>query len=160
MIQLPLAVPQPSSGKPDSGKFVSTQPVQLPSLRIAIIEDNSDVRLCLRTLLEMDGNEVRVASDGIEGTDLVLEWRPDVAIVDIGLPGRDGFEVAREVLAKRSTMPDQARTYLIALTGYGLPSDRAKVREAGYDLHLVKPVNLDELFDVLHRIACGLSISP
>jgi DNA-binding response OmpR family regulator len=122
---------------------------------MAIIEDNSDVQLCLRTLLEMEGNEVRVACDGIAGTDLILEWRPDVAIVDIGLPGRDGFGVAREVRKSILAEHNQPQPYLIALTGYGLPSDRVKVLEAGFNLHLVKPVNLDELFDVLHRIASG-----
>ena len=103
----------------------------------------------------MDGNEVRVSCDGIEGTDLILEWRPDIAIVDIGLPGRDGFDVAREVRKSTSAEHNQPQPHLIALTGYGLPSDRVKVLEAGFNLHLVKPVNLDELFDVLHRIASG-----
>jgi two-component system CheB/CheR fusion protein len=154
-IQLPLAVSQPSSAKLDKAKTGETQSVPLPSLRIAIIEDNSDVQLCLRTLLEMDGNEVRVSCDGIEGTDLILEWCPDIAIVDIGLPGRDGFGVAREVRKRISAEHNRPQPHLIALTGYGLPSDRVKVLEAGFNLHLVKPVNLDELFDVLHRIASG-----
>jgi two-component system CheB/CheR fusion protein len=154
-IQLPLAVPQPSSAKLDKAKTGASEAVRLPSLRIAIIEDNSDVQLCLRTLLEMDGNEVRVSCDGIEGTDLIIEWRPDIAIVDIGLPGRDGFGVAREVRKSISAEHNQPQPHLIALTGYGLPSDRVKVLEAGFNLHLVKPVNLDELFDVLHRIASG-----
>jgi CheY-like chemotaxis protein len=139
----------------DKAKTGASEAVRLPSLRIAIIEDNSDVQLCLRTLLEMDGNEVRVSCDGIEGTDLILEWRPDIAIVDIGLPGRDGFGVAREVRKSISAEHNQPQPHLIALTGYGLPSDRVKVLEAGFNLHLVKPVNLDELFDVLHRIASG-----
>lgn len=160
MIQLPLAAPQPVSGVLEARKTDTSPPVRVPSLRIAIIEDNSDVQLCLRTLLEMEGNEVRVACDGISGTDLILEWRPDVAVVDIGLPGRDGFGVAREVRKMVSAERHQSQPHLIALTGYGLPSDKVKVLEAGFDRHLVKPVNLDELLDVLRRIACGLSISP
>jgi len=159
MIQLPLAVPQPVSGVVEAKKTDASPPVRVPSLRIAIIEDNSDVQLCLKTLLEIEGNDVRVACDGLAGTDLILEWRPDVAIVDIGLPGRDGFGVAREVRRKMSAENNRSQPRLIALTGYGLPSDKVKVLEAGFDLHLVKPVNLDELFEVLHRIACGLSDS-
>lgn len=160
MIQLPLAAPQLVSGALEVKKTDASPPVQVPSLRIVIIEDNSDVQLCLRTLLEMEGNEVRVACDGIAGTDLILDWRPDVAIVDIGLPGRDGFGVAREVHRVISAEVNKLQSHLIALTGYGLPSDKVKVLEAGFDRHLVKPVNLDELLDVLRRIACGVSISP
>jgi CheY-like chemotaxis protein len=72
--------------------------------------------------------------------------------VDIGLPGRDGFSVAKEVRNTLSVAPTRPQPCLIALTGYGLPSDRQKVLEAGYQVHLVKPVNLEELADVLRQL--------
>lgn len=148
-----LAPQSPSAEAVAPSDATSTEPTSLPSLRIAVVEDNADVRTCLKTLLEMEGNEVRVAGDGIEGTDLILSWCPDVAIVDIGLPGKDGFCVAKEVREQHSVESRQPLPYLIALTGYGLPSDRLKVLEAGYQVHLVKPVNLEELAAVLHRLA-------
>jgi len=151
-IQLPLASSQLPSQKAEPEVTTRPQAAEALRLRIAVIEDNSDVRLTLRTLLEMDGYEVRVASDGIAGTELVLTWCPDVAVVDIGLPGRDGFEVARRIRESIQVESNPSGPYLIALTGYGLPTDRERVLESGFDVHLVKPVNLEELGSVLNRV--------
>ena len=119
-------------------------------LRIAIIEDNADSRTTLKTLLELDGHEVRAAGDGHQGVDLILTWQPDVALVDIGLPGLDGYELARRVRSQKPMDAQRPRMLLIALTGYGLASDRDKVFAAGFDCHLVKPLKVNDLNQILN----------
>src|SRR5262249_9182571 len=114
-------------------------------MRILVVEDNTDIRETLRDLLVMCGHEVEVAEDGEQGVDMVLKIRPHVALIDIGLPGLDGYHVARQL---RDRMPDR-ETRLIALTGYGQPDDRRKALDAGFDAHLVKPVDLEHLSQVL-----------
>jgi CheY-like chemotaxis protein len=113
---------------------------------ILIIEDNADAATTLRGLLELRGHRVRVARDGAEGLAALREQAPDVALVDVGLPGIDGYEVARRA---RALLDGKASTLLVALTGYGLPEDRSRALEAGFDEHLVKPVDpaaLEALF--------------
>jgi CheY-like chemotaxis protein len=108
--------------------------------RIVIVEDNDDAREMLREVLAMAGHSVREAANGTAGVDLAREIAPDVAIVDIGLPDIDGYEVARRLRAQ-SKRP----ITLIALTGFGQPEDLRRAREAGFDLHLVKPVTIERL---------------
>jgi CheY-like chemotaxis protein len=115
-----------------------------PALRIAIIEDNPDIRETLRELLELRGHEVVEAEDGQRGIALVLERRPDVAFVDIGLPGLDGYEVAARVR--------DLGTRLVALTGYGGAEHQNRAAGAGFAAHLVKPVDLDALSRVLEGV--------
>jgi CheY-like chemotaxis protein len=88
-----------------------------------------------------------VAVDGLEGVAKLLELVPDVALVDVGLPGIDGFEVARRVRAHAEC----ERSYLIALTGYGGPETRAKAERAGFDLYLTKPISIAKLPEVIAR---------
>src|SRR5690606_20103973 len=109
--------------------------------RILVVEDNADSRIMLGELLRLWGHWPDLAADGIEGVEAARRARPDVALVDIGLPGLNGYEVAKQIRSQ----PDTASTYLIALTGYGQPDDRRRSMEAGFDAHLVKPVNMDEL---------------
>jgi len=113
--------------------------------RVLIIEDNDDVRHTLRSMLELWGHEVREASDGARGLETAREFRPDVALIDVGLPGIDGHEVARRL---RTAEPSRGPR-LIALTGFGLPKDAERAREAGFDAHLVKPVHPDRLAAML-----------
>jgi CheY-like chemotaxis protein len=108
--------------------------------RILLIEDNADAREALRALLELDGYEVHAAADGTEGLDLARTKTPDVALVDIGLPGFDGYEVAR-----RMRQLTAAPRVMIALTGYSEPEDRQRAQEVGFAAHLVKPVDPDQL---------------
>ena len=115
------------------------------NLRILIVEDNDDSRELLKSLLRMDGYEVMAAADGLEGYEAIARERPDVALVDVGLPGIDGYEVARKV---RGELADQS-IRLVALTGYGRSEDRAAVSDAGFDEHLVKPVDPADLARVL-----------
>ena len=112
-----------------------------------LVEDNADAREMLRTLLELDGYQVQVAENGKVGLEMLLQSRPDVALVDIGLPEVDGYEVARRV---RKSL-DNGDVYLVALTGYGQHKDRAAVFAAGFDEHLVKPVDLRALARILSR---------
>jgi len=105
--------------------------------RIVVIEDNPDIRETLRMLLSMWGHEVAMAADGRSGVDRVLEERPDVALIDVGLPGMNGYDVARTI---RGTMRD-GEIRLVAMTGYGQPSDRELAMQAGFDTHLLKPIS-------------------
>jgi PAS domain S-box-containing protein len=115
--------------------------------RILIIEDNADARIMLRQLLETAGHEVHEASDGRKGLELALTLRPDVALIDLGLPGLDGYEIARQLRAA----DERRKILLVAVTGYGSPEDRERSLLAGFDVHLVKPVDPDMLAGVLAR---------
>jgi signal transduction histidine kinase/DNA-binding response OmpR family regulator len=117
------------------------------SLHVLVVEDNDDIRETLKDLLELCGHEVDVAADGASGVERTLALRPDVALIDIGLPGLDGYEVARKLRAELG--PEQKRPKLIALTGYGQPGDRQRALDAGFDAHLVKPVDYDDLAHLL-----------
>jgi signal transduction histidine kinase len=117
----------------------SPRTAQTQARRVVLVEDNDDARDGLRTTLELDGHSVIAVSDGPSGLHAVLEHRPDAAIVDIGLPGLTGLEVARR---------SRAAGYgglMIALSGYGRDTDIRKAFESGFDLHLVKPVDGHEL---------------
>lgn len=106
---------------------------------LLVIEDNPDARQSLQELLQMSGHQVDVAEDGQRGIEVALAQRPDTAFVDIGLPLVDGYEVARRL---RKHFGKQG-IRLIALTGYGQPEDRVRALAAGFDVHLVKPVDLE-----------------
>jgi len=121
-------------------------PARVPALprRIVVVEDHDDARDALQILLTLQGHEVRTASDGLMGVALILEAQPDVALIDVGLPGLDGYEVARRV---RQAVKNSVR--LVAVTGYGQPYDRTRAQEAGFDLHLTKPVSPDDMGEAL-----------
>ena len=122
------------------------KPSQVPAgTRVLIVEDNADSREMLAQRLRMDGCHATVASDGNQGLEAIRREQFDLALVDIGLPGIDGYEVARQVRAG----PRGDGIYLVALTGYGRPEDRLAVLQAGFDEHLVKPVKPIELDRVL-----------
>jgi signal transduction histidine kinase len=109
--------------------------------RILLIEDNQDAAETLRLVLEMFGHEARVAYSGPDGVRVATAWQPDVVLCDIGLPGMDGYEVARALRQH----PRTAGTRLIAITGYGQEQDRRRAHEAGFDTHVIKPVDPAEL---------------
>ncbi|WEF35065.1 response regulator [Pseudoduganella chitinolytica] len=112
---------------------------------ILLIEDNDDGREMMAMMLSCYGYEVQHAADGLQGIEVALSYRPDVALVDIGLPGIDGYEVARRLRANGDT----SGIRLIALTGYGLAEDQRRVLEAGFDMHLVKPVDIESLMKAI-----------
>ena len=113
---------------------------------VLIVEDNADARDSLRVALELRGHNVLAAADGASGVELLRADRPSVAVLDIGLPGMDGYEVAR--LARQELGRE---IVLIALTGYGTASDQRKAMQAGFDLHLTKPVDVEELVRVVQQ---------
>ena len=116
-------------------------------LRVVIVDDNEDARELVGHMLSNQGHEVRLAHDGPSGVETILDARPDVALIDIGLPGMSGLDV---VLALRERCPDLA-TRFIAFTGYCAPDSLARVREVGFHEHLVKPASLDAMLDCLPR---------
>ena len=113
--------------------------------RVLIVEDNADGRQLLRALLELEGHDVDEAADGPDALRRALEQPPEVALIDIGLPGLDGYEVARRLRMD----PHGDAIVLIALTGYGQPQDRARAAAAGFDAHLVKPVEAERLLTTI-----------
>jgi CheY-like chemotaxis protein/anti-sigma regulatory factor (Ser/Thr protein kinase) len=115
---------------------------------ILLIEDNEDARETLETLLRLKGHEVRTAPDGPSGLAAALSERPGVMLVDLGLPGLDGLEVARRVRADGGWAQ---RPLMVALTGYGQDEDRQRAIEAGFDAHVTKPVSMDALDRLLER---------
>ena len=117
--------------------------------RVLLVEDNRDVAESLMRLLEGMGHSVRVAHDGLAGLELLRSEPAEVALIDIGLPGIDGYELARR--ARRE--PGGARLVLVAVTGYGEAADRARALEAGFDHHFVKPIDLEALRAVLAELA-------
>ena len=112
---------------------------------ILIIEDNDDTRQMLHEALAFSGHDVREARDGTTGLALAAQAPPDVALIDIGLPGMDGYEVARRLRAA----PGGRRVGLIAITGYGQAEDQRRAYEAGFDAHLTKPVAPERLRQVM-----------
>jgi CheY-like chemotaxis protein len=114
---------------------------------ILIIEDHEDAREALRALLELEGHRVAAAGTGPSGLELARTTPLDVALIDIGLPEVDGYEVARRLRALGPQCP-----YLVALTGYGEPDDVKRAQDAGFDAHLLKPVDPDALAGVLKEI--------
>ncbi|MBL8949795.1 MAG: response regulator, partial [Myxococcaceae bacterium] len=108
-------------------------------LDVVLVEDNIDIREMMKELLEDDGHRVSVAADGSSGLSLILEKAPDLAIVDIGLPVLDGYQVAKEARARGHS------GRMLAMTGYGQPEDRTRAEQAGFDAHLTKPVDVDAL---------------
>lgn len=139
IVRLPLA--SPGMEQP---RIVRPAPREV-GLSVALVEDNADSREMLKSILELEGFYVKCAEDGRQGVELILAESPDVAVIDIGLPIMDGYQVAREVRGRCSV--DQPR--LIALTGYGQVEDRHRVLAAGFDEHLVKPVEMNRLLDAL-----------
>ena len=122
---------------------------RLPTIRrrVLIVEDNDDAREMLKALLEQEGHEVYAAADGTEGVRAASRLRPDLALVDLGLPILDGFEVAR-FIRRQDHQPQR----LVALTGYGQAEDRERALRAGFDDHLVKPVDPDRLAELLQTL--------
>jgi two-component system, sensor histidine kinase len=122
---------------------------------VVLIEDNPDFRDALRDLLEMWGHRVEEAADGKRGLERVVASRPEIALIDLGLPGLDGYNVAKAIRAAAGG--DRIR--LIAVTGYGQPADRDRARDAGFDAYVVKPVDEEELLRLLENVGVAPSVA-
>jgi len=145
-VTLPIVdAPAPASARPTAldGFLKGYQPPRL--LDVLIVEDDEDAAELMQALFAAVGHRTRVARDGIAGLSEVLSRPPDVAFVDIGLPRMDGYEVARTI--RRSDHGECV--YLVALTGYGRPEDRARALAAGFDVHLVKPLEIHRVTEIL-----------
>ncbi len=119
----------------------------LSPLRLLLVEDHADIAESMALLLSMNGNQVRVVPDGPSALHAAGEGEPDIVLLDLGLPGMSGYEVAQRLIARDRTK----RPLLIAITGFGRDEDRRHSREAGIDLHLLKPVDMDQLQHILNR---------
>lgn len=117
--------------------------------RVLVIEDNRDAADMLCEALEICDHSVAVAYGGPEGLAKVRSFKPDVVICDIGLPGMDGFDIARAVRAD----PEIRDTALVAMTGYAQGSDVKKMREAGFDAHIAKPASIEKILSVLGDVS-------
>jgi signal transduction histidine kinase len=113
--------------------------------RVLVVDDNDDAVVMLRGVLEELGCTVETANDGPSALDKACAFHPDIALLDIGLPVMDGYELARR-------MREQRAVYLVAVTGYGQDSDRARARDAGFDRHLVKPVDIAKLVQIVREL--------
>ncbi len=116
--------------------------------RVLIIEDNTDAADTLKEVLELDGHDVAVAYNGLDGLSKAREIHPDIVLCDIGLPGMDGYEVARTLRADAALGDVQ----LVALSGYARPEDLQRAREAGFHRHLAKPPSLEKLEGVMASV--------
>jgi CheY-like chemotaxis protein len=130
----------------------STESQQKESrLRVLVVDDNRDAAESMQMLLQIAGHEAIVAPDGHAALRLGAEFAPDVVVLDIGMPGMDGYETCR-VLRKE---PWGRRVIAVALTGWGQDTDRRASKEAGFDGHLVKPAGPDELMTLLVSLRTG-----
>jgi PAS domain S-box-containing protein len=141
IVSLPLAPPECRPPK----RVAAPPIVRSQQLRILVVDDNVDLVMVITSALRHHGYGVQAAYTGPDGLKIAQEWRPDVVLLDIGLPGLDGYEVARRLRGDPSLRADHIEMKLIAMTGYGRETDQAMAREAGFDAHLLKPVEFNEL---------------
>jgi PAS domain S-box-containing protein len=146
VVRLPLATEEvlPRPAKPTDGHEVVGR---APTRRILVVDDNEDSTESLATLLKLLGHEVRTAYDGSSALAAARDFRPDVVLLDIGMPGMTGYDVARAM----REMPEVRDAVLVAQTGWGQDEDRRRSADAGFDHHLVKPVDLADLQLLLHE---------
>ena len=143
-----LEVRLPIDSRPQEMEAPAARPVPgRTSKRILVVEDGPDTRESLAMLMATWKHEVIFAANGPEGVDRARQMHPDVALIDIGLPGFDGYEIARRIRSEGSPWSREVR--LIALTGYGQAADRARAVEAGFDVHLLKPVDPARLRELI-----------
>lgn len=143
VVRLPVVTPSSSSGRPGRSEISEAAPSS--AHRILVVDDNRDAAEMLAELLILSGNELRLAHDGLEALEVSDDFRPDVVLLDIGLPGMNGYEVARKI--REQTWGE--RIVLVALTGWGQDEDKRRSRDAGFDHHLTKPVEPDVLLALL-----------
>lgn len=127
---------------------VDSRANQASSRRVLIVDDNTDAAVSLAMLVELLGHEVHTAHDGLQAVEAANSFAPEFIFMDIGMPQLDGIEATRRIRALN--LPRQP--VVVALTGWGQASDRARSREAGIDHHLVKPIDLDAIRDLIEGV--------
>jgi PAS domain S-box-containing protein len=147
---VPAPRPSPSPGPSGTGRE------QTIRRRILVVDDNRDATETLGKVLELGGHEVHTAHDGLEAVEAAARLQPDAVLLDIGLPGLNGYDAARRIREQ----PGGESTLLVALTGWGQPEDRRRAEEAGFDAHLVKPVNHANLAKLLLAGSSRRETSP
>jgi PAS domain S-box-containing protein len=148
-VQLPLPAPRPQVAATRSS--ASSTPTR--ALNVLVVDDNVDAAESLKMILAALGHTVSTEYDGRAGVDAALKLQPDVVLLDLGLPGLSGYEAAREIRAHETN----GRTTMIAISGWGQEDDRRRSREAGFDDHLVKPADPDELRRLLSQAALSVA---
>ena len=138
---------EPSTAAPEDAGQAPRQ----AQLRVLVVDDNRDAAELLGSVLEVMGHAVSVEYDGHGALERARCERPQVVLLDIGLPDTDGYELARRLRA----IPELQASVLVALTGYGQPEDRRQAEEAGFDHHLVKPADLGQVADILAEVQAG-----
>jgi signal transduction histidine kinase/ActR/RegA family two-component response regulator len=145
-VRLPLAEePQTQALAPAPAIFTEAN---ARALRVLVVDDNADAAESLASLLELSGHQTRVANDGEQAVRAAHEFHPEIVFLDIGMPGKDGYEVAREL----RDCADTRDAVLVALTGWGAKDDRARSRQAGFDHHLTKPAGLAAVDGLLEQL--------
>jgi CheY-like chemotaxis protein len=146
VVRLPVVSPHQSQ--------VSSPPIETAqptgrSLRVLVVDDNVDTVTTLAMLVKESGHDVRTVYDGSSVLEAALDYRPNVVLLDIGLPGLNGFEVAKQLRRQ----PALQNAVLVAMTGYGRESDRQRSQEAGFDHHLVKPGDFGKVLQILATVS-------
>ena len=148
IVRLPVVI---EASKPQKSGGEEELPVR-SALRILVVDDNRDGADSLSEMLRLMGNDTRTAYDGQQGVDMAGDFRPEVLLLDIGLPKLNGYEVCRRIREQ----PWGKSVVLIALTGWGQDDDRRRSREAGFDHHMVKPVHPHALMKMLAGLDVGV----
>jgi signal transduction histidine kinase/ActR/RegA family two-component response regulator len=145
IVRLPVAAAPPEGGQRKGDGHAALAPVKVQR-RVLIVDDNIDAARAFAEVAALWKHDVRIASNGAAALELAKSYHPDIVLLDIGLPGMSGYQVARQLRRE----PEFAKTTLVAVTGYGQEEDRRRSREAGFNHHLVKPVPPDTLYDLLN----------
>jgi len=130
-------------------------PARAPGCRVVVSDDNDDARTSLALLLSFEGHQTHEAPNGARAVDVANHVRPDVALIDIGLPDMSGYDVAKRIRTKLNE-----RIVLVAVTGYGQPEDQRRAFDAGFDAHLVKPITVDQLNETFATAIRGAPVAP
>jgi CheY-like chemotaxis protein len=117
-------------------------------MRVLVVDDSADVLFLIQLELEWLGHKVLVAQDGVSGMEIARREKPDVIVSDIKMPGMDGYELIRQI----RSLPELARTPAIALTGFGMKRDVERALSGGFDAHIVKPSDIDQLSDLIRDL--------
>ena len=141
-------LPWQAQALPDAAQRTASPVADGAGHRILVVDDNADVAETTATMLELSGHHVLTAPDGAQALACAEVFEPEIVLLDIGLPGLDGYEVARRL----RELPKARRAWLVAVTGYGQPADRQRGREAGFDEHLLKPVDPQALAEMIERV--------
>jgi CheY-like chemotaxis protein/two-component sensor histidine kinase len=150
VVRLPLAdAPRAAEPRP---RAAADAPAALPARRLLVVDDNVDAAQTLAAMLTMHGQEVQTAFGSIEALRIAEQWQPEVAVLDIGMPVLNGYELCSRL---RELYPANRQPLLIACTGWGQDSDREQARDAGFDHHLVKPIDPRALLRMLSERSAG-----